>query len=62
MELRAGLSLRRPLSRAALLVVLEGASLLVVGGVYAVRGLVDAPESRAGTLLGAVLIGGAGVL
>ena len=62
MDLRASLSPRRPLSRAALLVALEGLGLLALGLVYAVRGIVDAPQSRAGTELGALLIGGSGVL
>ena len=62
MEVGAVASLRRPLRRAAALVVLEGAGLAAVGLAYAGRAVLGSPESRAGALLGAAIIVGAGVL
>jgi hypothetical protein len=54
--------LSSPLSRAALLVGLQGAGLVGLGGVYAVAGLQADARSVAGAELGAVLIAGSGVL
>jgi hypothetical protein len=54
--------LSSPLSRASLLVALEGLGLLALGGVYAVAGLRADARSVAGAELGAVLIAGSGVL
>ena len=54
--------LSSPLSRAALLVALEGLALVVLGVVYAVAGLRGDAESRTGAELGALLIAGSGAL
>ena len=50
------------LTRAALLVALEGVVLVVLGLTYAVAGLRADAESRVGAELGALLIVGSGVL
>ena len=61
-------AVRRPaaltsaLTRAALLVALEGVVLVVLGLVYAVAGLRADAESRVGAELGALLIAGSGAL
>ena len=58
------MTLRSPLTRAALLVALEGALLVVLGVGYAVAGLLGDPFDRAATLLeaGFAVLGGVLVL
>lgn len=56
------MSLSSPVSRAAVLVALEGVVLVGLGLVYAVAGLRGAAQSRTGAELGALLIAGSGVL
>ena len=48
--------------RAALLVALEGVLLAGLGVVYGAAGLLGQPEDRLGTVLGAVMVVGVGVL
>jgi hypothetical protein len=55
-------ALAPPVTRAALLVALEGLVLVVLGIVYGVAGLRGGARSVAGAELGAALIVGAGVL
>jgi hypothetical protein len=54
--------LSSPVTRAALLVALEGTVLVALGVAYAVAGLRADVESRSGAELGALLIAGSGVL
>ena len=61
MDLSPG-DLSSPVRRAALLLALEGLVVAVVGIAYGVEAVVGAPASRAGALIGAVLIVGWGVL
>ena len=56
------MDLHSPVRRAALLLGLEGVALGLLGVGYAVAGVVGEPASLAGTLVGAVLIVGWGVL
>ena len=54
--------LSSPVSRAAVLVALEGVALVVLGVVYAVAGLRGDAESRVGAAMGALLIAASGAL
>jgi len=54
-------SLPAPLRRAAALVLLEGAGLLLLGVGYAVSGVVGAPEDRLATVLAGVFAAAAGL-